>query len=281
MTRGGGTRLPLLLALLSAAGAIVASVAGIADQDIYRPFTPEGLMPGTLSQDVVSLLAALGVLVCVPLARRGSRKPRLVMLGLLGYLLYAYATYCFEGICNGLYILYIAVLGLSVYSIILLLRDAGSVELRVKEGRRIPRRSLALFLLLLALLFTVMWLSILVPSMMERTCPEAATILVLDLSFFIPLLVVEAWMLMAGRRMGAFLALPILVKLSALGISVLLGALLAPLYGMPLEPSEVAVYAFMGLLPAAFAIPFLVSLRASEGERDEHRGRNDRDADNC
>jgi hypothetical protein len=59
--------------------------------------------------------------------------------------------------------------------------------------------------------------------------------------------------------MGDLLAVPVLVKMATLGLSVLLGTLISPLYGLPLKPFDVAVYAALGAVPLAILPLFLVA----------------------
>jgi hypothetical protein len=88
----------------------------------------------------------------------------------------------------------------------------------------------------MVVMFAGLWLSILLPSMASRVPPDGNAIFVQDLAFVLPLLAVTARLLWLGRPMGDLLAVPVLVKMATLGLSVLLGTLISPLYGLPLKP---------------------------------------------
>ena len=81
--------------------------------------------------------------------------------------------------------------------------------------------------------------------------PEGATIFVFDLAFALPALVACAALLWRGGPWGDLLALPLLMKLATLGLSVLIGTLIGPLWGVPAALTDVATYAVLALLPAA------------------------------
>lgn len=241
--------LPLTLSALAALLALGLSLAGLARPELYQPMTPARLMPGTLSQDIVSLAAALGLLaVSRPLSRRSAARLWLVWLGLLGYLAYAYGLYAFETVVNPLYLGYIAVFGLALWAVFVFFARADRGRVRPFGP---PRRLTAALFALLAALFLILWLSILIPAMASRTPPEGATIFVFDLAFALPALLACAVLLWRGAAWGDLLALPLLVKLATLGLSVLVGTLIGPLWGFAVVPAEVATYAVLALLPAA------------------------------
>lgn len=246
--------LPLALATLAGLLVLGLALAGLTYPDLYRPVTPDRLLPGTMSQDAISLAAALGLLALArPLARGASARLWLVWLGLLGYLAYAYGLYAFETLVNPLFLGYVAAFGLSLWAVFTFFARADLARVAARDA---PRRLTAGLFLLLALLFAGLWLSILVPAMIARVPPDAATIFVFDFALVLPALTVAAILMWRGARWGDILALPLLIKAATLGLSVLLGTLIAPAWGLPLAPGEVATYAALTLLPAALVPPW-------------------------
>lgn len=253
----------LITGLLAGLGWLAAGW-GIADPSIYRPTTPARLIPGAVGQDLFTVWACTGLVLCLGAIRRGAEWPWLFWVGLTGYLLYAYGLYSFEGTYNPLFLVYVALLGLSLWGLILFFGRARLAVIQPAPGRPPPRRLVATLFLLLVVLFLVLWLATLLPAMAERARPEGNTIFVFDLSFFLPLLLLEAVLLLRRRPLGDQLAVPILVKLTTLGSSVLLGALLVPVFGGDPVPGEVATYAVMGLLPASLVVPYLRRIRVTD-----------------
>lgn len=77
---------------------------GVAFPAVYEGLVEEPYLPGAHSQDAMSLGAAL-VLLGLALAARDFRpKLELVVLGLLGYLVYAYGIYVIERVYNSFYL---------------------------------------------------------------------------------------------------------------------------------------------------------------------------------
>jgi hypothetical protein len=264
----------LLFAMSAFAAIMAATVAvyGMIDQSLYRPGVPDRLMPGTFSQDLVSVFAALGLLVCIMFVRRGWNAAWLVWVGLLGFLFYAYALYSFERLYNPLYLFYIAIFGLSLYTLIGFFIQADFGSIQVPPVRTPPRRSVAALFLILVVTFVGLWLNILIPAMGSRIPPEGNTIFVLDLSFFLPLLTIEAVLLFRQAPLGDVLAIPILVKVATLGISVFIGALVAPWFGQETDLPSIGIYALLGFGPLVFIVPFLSSLTfGSDGEMNRSK----------
>ena len=101
-------RVLFLLTTATALLTAIASITGILSREIYLDFVSEAFLPGMLSQDIVSLFSAAGLVGALWMIRRGSQKAWLVWTGLNGYLFYAYALYSFERVYNPLYLVYIA-----------------------------------------------------------------------------------------------------------------------------------------------------------------------------
>ncbi len=245
------------LSIAIAAAVLAAAGMGISYPDIYRPMTPDALLPGTLSQDIISLCAALGLVATLYYAHRRRQTAWLIWLGLVGYLFYAYALYAFEGVYNGLYLAYLFIAGASVYALISFFFCLDKDSVRYRHGAKPPRRALAVLFVLFVVMFVGLWMSILVPAMATHEAPAGGTIFVLDLGFILPLLGIEAVLLWRSARFGDILALPLVIKLATLGLSVLIGTLLGPVFGLPIAWEEVMVYAVLGIGPLIF-VPFFL-----------------------
>lgn len=178
--------LTLILIILT----FVVSLYSILNIQIYAPFTPPDMYPGALSQDVVALVVSVLLLIVLLKLRNSSEKIYLVWIALLSYLLYAYGLYAFDRVYNMFFICYIAIFSLSLFSVIIFISSIDLdyfIEVRVET---IPRKTISVFLFLLAALFLVTWLNFVIPSMISRIQPEGNAIFVFDLSFFLPLLVI-------------------------------------------------------------------------------------------
>ncbi len=181
-----------VLTFLNSVVVCIAASAGIRNVQIYAPFTPVELLPGAVSQDIVSLVAVAGLWICALFIRKGSRHAWLVWVGLNGYLFYAYALYSFEQIYNPFILLYIVATGLSFYSIVAFITWLEPETYRHIDLSRLPQRVIAVYLLALVLMFTAIWMSLIIPGIQSSTPPNGASIFVIDLAFILPMLAIVA-----------------------------------------------------------------------------------------
>ena len=257
--------LPLLLRLSDAAAVLTlaAVAAALLLPDPYSA-VPDHLRPGAWSQDTISALAALALLAVNARLRRGWPKGWLIWAGLVGYLIYAYGLYSFDRVMNPAWLLYVAVLSLSVFAALMFLRAVDPAALRPAR-RSPPRRIVAALFSLLVVLFVGLWLSMLAPAMAARTPLPGQTIFVLDLGFALPLTGLTAVLLWRGHPVGDLLAIPMLMKVAVLGVSVFLGTFYTwALFDGPFLAFDLALYALMGFGPALLIWPVWRGLDVAE-----------------
>lgn len=256
------SQMPLLVfSTVAAIIALVIASYSLLNPGVYSPGTPDNLLPGAVSQDLVTVLCSLLLLLCAWLILQGRLLLWMVWLGLLGYLYYAYALYSYERVYNELFLGYLAVMGFSLYAIIGFLMQMDIYKLAVATPNNPPpRKSVAAFFALLVLMFLGLWLSILLPSMKSRIPPVGNAIFVMDLTFVLPLLVWTTTLLVNKRRLGDLLAVVLLVKAGTLGMSVLIGAAIAPLFDLPLSLQSIVVYSLLGVVPLLMIRPYLKRL---------------------
>ncbi len=174
---------------------------------------------------------------------------------MIGYLIYAYALYSFDRVMNPAWPLYLAILSLSVLAALLFLRAVDPSTLKTAP-RPPPRRAVAGLFGLLVVMFAALWLVQLFPAMAMRQPLPGQTIFVLDLAFALPLTALTAWLLWRGSPVGDLLAIPMLMKVAVLGMSVFLGTFYTwALFDGPFMGFDLALYALMGFGPAVLIWP--------------------------
>ena len=253
-----------------AAALVLAAIGAALVMDDSYAAVPHALRPGAWSQDTISAVAALALIVVNVRLRRGWRAGWLIWAGLVAYLIYAYGLYAFDRVMNPAFPLYLTILSLCAFAAFRFLRAVDVRSLRTGP-RPPPRRLVASLFALLVVLFGALWAAQLVPAMMARTPLPSQTIFVLDLAFALPLLALTAILLWRADPVGDLLAIPMLMKAAVLGVSVFLGTLYAWLvFEGPFLPFDLALYALMGFGPAALVVPFWRGLEV--GERSEATG---------
>lgn len=96
---------------------VVATGVGLFVPGFYRDV--DFPLPQLYGQDLLTLIIAAPALTgALYYAHSGSLRGYIVWLGIIGYLLYTYASYAFLTAFNELYLIYVALLGLTLFTLI-------------------------------------------------------------------------------------------------------------------------------------------------------------------
>jgi hypothetical protein len=263
-------RLPPVWARLSIATALIAatgSVIGLLQPDmIYGRETPV-LFNAGIAQDLVNLFIVAPLMLILAIrAGQGSQRSWLCLIGFLAFTAYNCAIYAFSIHFGPLFLLWVAVLGLSVFaaagSLAGLLRP-GVGAVPVSQSARLP----AWFLIALGVMFALLWLSQIVPDLLAgRPSTSAATwnvptdpVHVLDLALFIPAVCASGVLLLRNHRRG---------YASAPGSLIFLGLTCLPILVIPFvtqargETANWIILVPIGIIAAATLIVLWRLLRA-------------------
>jgi len=213
-------------ALLAVAGSIIA----VTVDSIYAGLTPT-FLPQALAQDVANLaFVSPALLLLAALALRGSPRAYLLWLGVLTFTVYNYVIYAFSIPFGPLFLLWVAVLGMCIYSLIGGVAVVDHKAIAARFARRRPVVVAALVLIVTAILFGLLWLSQDVPALLAGKTPQSLIdmglptnpVHVLDLGFFLPAVIVTGVLLLARRPLAYTLAPAFLVFLVLTGLPILL-----------------------------------------------------------
>ncbi len=249
----------LILSLL----ALFASLEGLLNKSIYTDVISTGvfskaLMPGTFSQDIISVLAALILaLLSVIFLKRPDYKSFVIMLGLVGYFLYGYGLFVITGLYTSIYHVYMAIFTLSIYSLIW---GLTSFEPDQVKHYRLPgtlRISIGIFLIVIVLFFVPMWLAILTSYTAKHLRPEFYGVFVLDLCIVMPAFGIIAAKLLRNKPFGNILVGVALMKILTLCLSLAIGESVAPLYGASANYAMIAVYSALTIFSFVLIVSYL------------------------
>jgi hypothetical protein len=214
-----------------------------------------------IGQDAATLLVGLPLLFTgLLLARNGSLRGQLLLAGGLGYMLYTYTSYTFLMTYNELFLLYVALFSLSLFAFILALSGMDAELVSQKVSGRMPRRSIAIFLMLIAAFLSLVWLGRIVPPLAAGTPPfglESYTTLViqaLDLGIIVPASVITAVLLWQKRPWGYTLTSVLIVKGLMMGaalVAMIVGQVLA---GVTVGIVESVVFTGIALAALVFTV---------------------------
>jgi hypothetical protein len=254
-------RWPVRLGLALAVVAVAAGIPTAVDGGVLTgPAAMNGSARGTAL--VVLLVAVPMLLLSMRATLRGSARAVIGWLGALAYLLYNSVLFLFATPFNRLFLLYVAMLGLSVWALGTLLVSIDVGAFGSRSSPRLPARGIASYVWVVVVLNTVAWLAVEVPAVvggdaghLEGTGMTTNPIHVQDLALWLPLAAVAAVWLWRQRPWGAVVVGGMLAfwVVESLGIAVdqWLGSVAdpaSPVVSMTLVPAFL-VLAVVGCVP--------------------------------
>lgn len=223
-----------------------------------------------LGQDVVTLAVALPVLVVgAVLAGRGSERARLIWLGALVYLVYTYVIYALVVLFNPLFLVYVALLGCSLYALIWGLATTDFAGIKTRFTRKTPTRAVSIFFAAMATLFYFTWLSEVVPALLAGEVPRSVTangtptnaVHVLDMAWILPAIALTAFDLWRRKPLGYALAGVLLTFLTLLAAAIMSMMVYMNLYGQPVALGMAVVFGVVSAISLGMLVWYLSSFK--------------------
>lgn len=220
----------LWLSIIAAILAILGNILALSMNRIYASLTP-AFLPQALAQDIANLsLIAPFWLILAALALRGSLRAYLLWLGVITFSVYNYVIYTFSVPFEVLFLLWVAVLGMSLFSLI---GGVVSMDHQTIASAFTSRRAVqvtAWFLMVTAVLFGFLWLSEDVPALLSNTKPQSVVdmaiptnpVHILDLGFFLPAVIITGICLIKKKAWAYSIAPAFIVFLILTGIPILI-----------------------------------------------------------
>lgn len=219
------------------------------------------------ANDLVTLVVGLPLLAAsFILARRGSLRGRLLLTGTLGFVLYTYMSMCFGAAYNPLFLVYVALFGLSLYAFILCMMSFDLAALPARFSARLPRWMIAGALFVVAAFLALAWLGRIAATAAPGAIPilENTTSLfiqAMDLALIVPLCVLAGVLLLRRSAWGYLLASVGVLKFITIGLAVSLMGLNQARVGVAISPVELAVFPLITLVNLALAVALLRNVR--------------------
>jgi hypothetical protein len=207
---------------------------------------------GFKGQDVVTLVLGIPLLaLSILLYRRNSLSGGLLLMGMLGYFFYVYASMALGAAYNQLFLIYIALFSASLHAFVLALMSIDRQALHSRFPTGMPRRGIAAFMFASSLVTLVVWLSPLISVLLQGQPPKLldsyTTVVtdVLDLGIIVPAAFISGVLLLRRNVLGYLIAFPLLtlivlllpgitlstVNQVAVGISFTTGEIMGPISG--------------------------------------------------
>jgi hypothetical protein len=223
-----------------------------------------------VAQDLVSLAVGLPFLIATAVrATCGSLRARLLWLGGLIYLVYTYAIAALEVRFNALFLVYVALLGCSLYALIggLVTTDLPAVKASFSEKASV--KPVSVYLGVLAILFYGLWLSEVIPALIAGATPQSVidngtptnAVHVLDMAWVLPAMGIAAVALWLQRPLGYALAAALLSFVVLLALAILSMVLFLMRDGHPVVVPQVVVFAGLFMTSLGMLTWFMRSMQ--------------------
>ena len=208
-----------LLSIAIAILATLASAGGLFLNGLYRDNT--FVRTTWLGNDAVTLLIAIPILIATLFyAARGSLKAQLIWMGVLEYMLYNYAFYLFGAVFNWFFLIYVALLGLSIFALIFGLVNLDVNRIRQQFRARTPVKWIGGYFLFVAVGLGAVYLMQSIgfiftgqlPAIVTRSGHPTSIVFASDLTLLVPWLVLGALWLMKRQAWGYVIAGMLSVK---------------------------------------------------------------------
>jgi hypothetical protein len=260
-------RISFILSTLIAILATFASAGGLFLKGLYRDNLL--VMSAWKGNDLVTLFIAVPILVvAIMLARQGSQRAQLVWMGMLDYMLYNYAFYLFAAAFNWFFLIYAALLGLSIFALIFGLLSLQVDTIAQRFWFRAPVKWVVSYMLLSAIGLSVVYLAQSIrfittgqlPAIVTRTNHPTSIIFALDLTLLIPVMILGAIWLLQRQPWGYVLAGILTVKGPLYTLVLTAGSIWAANSGFSDIATEIPVWVFLTVFGLSANILLLVRM---------------------
>ena len=206
---------------------VIAAGGGVFMSSLYRD--NPSMLAQAIGQDFISLVVVLPTLIISAVfASRGSPRARLVWVGAMAYLVYTYASFAFDIRFNSLFLVYVALLGCSLYALIGEFSSANMAGMKEYFTEKTPVKAVSVYLAVIAFLFYFTWLSEIVPALIAGQIPQniqesgtpSNAVYVLDMACILPAFAIAAITLWRKKNLGYTLAGTLLSCLTLLILAI-------------------------------------------------------------
>jgi len=246
----------------------IATAGGVFMRGLYRDnvyFTVQAI-----GQDFISLVVVLPTLIVTSiLARRGSARAYLVWLGVLVYLVYTYVVAAFDNNFNRLFLVYVALLGCSLYALIGGLVRMNMAGIKACFAENSPVKAVSVYLAILAALFYLLWLREIIPALVTGGIPQSIrdngtptnAIHVLDMAWILPAFGIGAVTLWRKQALGYTLAGVLLSYGVQLMLAILSMVVFMERGGFPVAVPQVVIFGIIFSISLGMLIWYMRGLK--------------------
>lgn len=262
----------MLFSLPLAVFVIIVSYAGLFIPETYAKETPNW-QAQAFGQDIINLFLITPLLLITSwFAYKKSRVALLVWSGLLVYLIYTFVLFCFAVHFNYLFIIYCFTLGFAFYAFLCFLFSQINKPITSWYSEKIPAKTIGIYLIIVAGLFYLLWLSEILPAILSDTTPSTIIetglitnpVHALDLSVTLPGLMIVAILLLKRKSLGLLLVPAALTFCILMEITIGSLVIVMNIRGLEISFSLAGIMGCIALITLVLLILFLRSLKIRE-----------------
>lgn len=237
--KGYDSRLIAYPSIIAVVFIALTSTVGIFSNDFYRRESVNWQLQSG-GQDIINLLLVLPLLLMsVVSVHLNKRLSMLIWAGTMLYCFYTFTIYCFDVHFNNLFLLYCAILCISIYTLIYFLHFYLDRWVPEKALSHYPFSWTGIYFLLISISFGVLWLMDIIPAVTGGSFPETLSqinlptnpVHVLDLSFILPGIFLTGISLLGKHRIGYLLAPVFLVFFMLMDVTIAILAMIMKTQG--------------------------------------------------
>lgn len=239
---------------------------------LYRFDSVSGAAQET-GQDIVTLVIGIPLLIAATVwAARGSLRGKILRAGTMGYFLYTYTSMAMLSAYNELFLVYVALMSMSLFAFVLSLMAIDVAGLPGHFSARFPRRTIAGFNLFVGAILALLWLGLIVPPLLGGRVPavlESYTTLVIqamDLGLVMPAAALAGILLLRRSAFGYLLSSVVLVKGFTMGAALLAMTAAQVLVGVQVDPVMAVAFAVLALVDMALTVVMLRGINEGPAE---------------
>jgi hypothetical protein len=229
-----------------------------------------------MGQDLVTLLIGIPILLLsLYLVSKDSLRGNLIWMGTIFYFLYSYASMSFAASYNQLFLIYVALFSLSLYTLIygLLSLDAKTIKKSISPG--ITIKLAGVFLITSGAMLALMWLKMIIESLLTGTPPAAMetyttmVIQAMDIGVIFPGTLISGALILKGKEWGYALVSILLIKASLLGTAILSMIFFMVQSGVNVELGQVLFFAVVTITGIIISVAFYKKIEGTVALKDD------------
>jgi len=269
MNRNHQGKIILALSLPLSVLTIIVSCVGLFKPHFYSLETLNWQAQST-GQDIIDLFFIVPCLVTTSiLAYRNNKTATMIWGGVLLYLTYTFTLYCFDIHFNKLFVLYCLCLCLSFYSLIYFFFTQRHENNKTYFENKSVVNFIGYYFLVISALFYFLWLSEIIPAIIQHTNPESIVetglftngVQVIDLSVFLPGIAITGIFLLKRISVGFILAPVILTFFFLMDITIGVLTVIMIIKGVEGNLMVTAIMSLLALISLWLLIRFFRNIK--------------------